>query len=140
MTNALRLAAIALTGLVLSDCGGDEANPVWKALCEASCTRAFECFPEEGSISECVSECLSGAGNEPCDRNQDALNACVAGIAMLSCEAFETGPLPFECRFVCTGGGLCEDPTCDDGNACTVDACDPATGGCIGTPVVDGIP
>jgi hypothetical protein len=134
------LAAIALAGLVLSDCGGDEANPVWKALCEASCTRAFECFPEEGSISECVSECLSGAGNEPCDRNQDALNACVAGIAMLSCEAFETGPLPFECRFVCTGGGLCEDPTCDDGNACTVDACDPATGGCIGTPVVDGIP
>ncbi len=46
----------------------------------------------------------------------------------------------------CTDGDVCADGvcasgaviTCDDGNQCTNDACDPATGTCDYTPVTDG--
>lgn len=36
------------------------------------------------------------------------------------------------------GGDLCEGVSCDDGNECTSDACDPASGECVSEPVDDG--
>jgi hypothetical protein len=38
----------------------------------------------------------------------------------------------------CVELALCDDVDCDDGNACTDDACDPASGECINEPVQDG--
>ena len=99
-------------------------------------TRGFECFPEEGSVAQCVSECLGEIGGTPCERpDQGAIDACVVEIADLSCEDLEAAFLPPVCTEVCLG---CTGPgDCNDYNECTADSCE-ADGTCTNPPVPDG--
>ena len=44
-------------------------------------------------------------------------------------------------RATCASAGVCgvaPPATCDDGNACTADVCDPAAGACLALPLADG--
>ena len=124
-----------LAALLTTSCGETAPNPVWDAICEVTCERGAQCFPEV-PYGPCVSACLSEFGDLPCDRNQSRLDECVAGIAALSCTALEEGELPAECDEVCTGP-LCEAVECDDQNDCTHDSCDPADGSCTNAPLAD---
>jgi hypothetical protein len=129
------VACGSLVAALMSGCGDQAVNPVWQALCEATCGRGFECFPDEGSIAQCMSDCLGEIGGAPCERpNQGAVDACVAEFAIFSCEALEAGDFPPVCSWVCSG---CTAPSdCDDDNECTADSCDPG-GTCINTPVAN---
>ena len=119
---------------------GAEPNEVWVAVCEATCERGLECFPEEGSVAQCVSDCLGEVGNPPCDQNDAALDACVEGIGALSCENLEFGRVPDSCAHICAGNDLCEDVTCfDDGDECTDDVCSPIDTTCRYPASADGI-
>jgi predicted outer membrane repeat protein len=132
---SLWLALLLVTG-----CGGDQGNSVWKAICDATCARGVECFPEEGSVAQCVSECLSEIGNQPCNRNDAAIEACVEGIGELSCEDLADGRLPSpSCYNVCTGNDLCANEICDDGDDCTDNVCSPIDTSCSYPPSEDGI-
>jgi hypothetical protein len=106
-------------------------------VCEGLCKRALECFPN-GTSSECVSACLSGVGNPPCERNQAALDACVAAYEVMSCDDLLSAVVPIECEYVCLGDDLCDGIDCNDGESCTQDVCDPVDGGCDYTAVEDG--
>lgn len=120
-------------------CGQAEPNEVWVAVCEATCERGFECFPEDGSVAQCVSACLGEVGNPPCDQNDAALDACVEGIGALSCEDLELGRAPDSCTNICTGNDLCDDVTCfDDGDECTDDVCSPIDATCSYPASADG--
>ncbi|MGB5630716.1 MAG: choice-of-anchor Q domain-containing protein [Woeseiaceae bacterium] len=66
------------------------------------------------------------------------MDACVAGITALSCDALEAGRLPDVCIYVCAGSQLCKDVDCDDGDECTEDVCNLADSHCDHTPVSDG--
>ena len=130
------LCVCTLGVMPMSGCGGQAVNPVWEALCDATCTRAIECVGDGNSIAECVSDCLGEIGGAPCERpNEEAVDACVAEIATLSCEALEGGDLPSVCYSICMG---CTSPSdCDDSNDCTDDSCNP-NGACTNTPVSNG--
>jgi len=139
MNRSLRISVLgALLVTLLSGCGEQAVNAVWQALCDATCTRAIECVGDGNSIAECVSDCLGEIGGAPCERpNEEAVDACVAEIATLSCEALEGGDLPSVCYSICMG---CTSPSdCDDSNACTDDSCNP-NGACTNTPVSNGTP
>jgi hypothetical protein len=125
-----------LAVLLMTSCGESAPNPVWKAICEVTCERGVQCFPEV-PYGPCVSACLSEFGGIPCEGNQTRLDECVAGIAALSCTALEEGELPAECDEVCTGA-LCEAVDCDDQNDCTDDWCSAADGSCTNDPLADG--
>ena len=91
-------------------------------------------------------KCLPGADNcackvdgdcddgKPCTVDTCVNNACVAGPA---------NGIPCEDKDLCTGSGECVDgncepgafKTCDDGDGCTADACDPASGACKNTQI-----
>ena len=120
---------------MLSGCGGDaDANPTWGAMCQAVCELGEDCF--QVPVGECVSLCLSELGNEPCKGNQEALDACVADIADLSCLVLDRGYLPESCENVC----LCQSPDdCYDGNECTAGMCDVESGACAFSQVPDGV-
>jgi len=138
--HTLRLEAIAFCAMILVACQKDTVtNPVWQAICEATCTRGVECFPVDLDYGLCVSGCLGELGGEPCEGNQTALDECVDGIGALSCTALDEGELPAVCDEVCTGP-LCEGVDCDDENECTDDACVPSDGSCSNTPVPDWTP
>ena len=130
--------SVGFAAMVLVACQEDAVNPVWQAMCEATCTRGVECFPVDLDYGPCVSACLSEFGNELCERNQTALDECVAGIGALSCTALDEGELPAVCDQVCTGP-LCEGVDCDDENECTDDTCKASDGSCSSNPVSDGI-
>jgi hypothetical protein len=132
------VSSLAFAVVLVSGCGEQAVHPVFQALCEAACGRGFECFPEEGSVAQCISECVGEVGGAPCERpDQGAVDACVAEIADLSCEDFELELLPPICSEVCSGCTGPED--CDDENECTADSCDP-DGRCTNAPVADGTP
>ena len=102
--------------LLIAACGGDGGSSVWKAICDATCARGVECFPEDGSVAQCVSECLGEIGNPPCNRNDAAIEACVEEIGELSCEDLEAGRLPSpSCFNVCSSNDLCANTMCDVG-------------------------
>ena len=124
--------------MVFVACQEDTVNPVWQAMCQAICTRGVECFPVDLDYGPCVSACLREFGDELCERNQTALDECVAGIGALSCTALDEGELPAVCDQVCTGP-LCEGVDCDDENECTDDTCKASDGSCSSNPVPDGI-
>jgi hypothetical protein len=124
-----------LAALLMKSCGEAAPNSVWNAICEVTCERGVQCFPEL-PYGTCVSLCLSEFGDLPCDRNQTRLDECVAGIAALSCTALEEGDVPAECDEVCTGA-LCETVECDDQNDCTDDSCNAADGSCTNAPLAD---
>ena len=117
MRYSVRLAVLILVLPLLQGCAPDEVNPTFQAVCEAVCRRASECFPN-GTVSECVSACLTGVGNPPCERNQAALDACVAAFETLSCADLAAAAVPTECVYVCLGDELCEGVECDDRNEC----------------------
>jgi hypothetical protein len=122
----------AVAAAFLAGCGGQGVSPAWQALCEAVCARGYECFPEDGSVEQCVSECLAEIGGLPCDVNTAAVDGCASGIGDVSCEALEFGELPDVCANICTGNNLCDGVVCeDDGDDCTENVCNPADARCI---------
>ncbi|HOU53653.1 MAG TPA: hypothetical protein PLQ97_06965 [Myxococcota bacterium] len=116
------------------------------------CTRDFcrdgRCEWESIPIEGCVSCLVSGRCD---DGNNCTLDRCVGeGYCVFECncqslcasdEDCRTGDLCSPGRCVTLRGtpGACSEtvcvtgspPSCDDGNACTQDLCDPATGGCL---------
>ena len=117
-----------------SGCGGDDAHPVWGAICNAICDRGDECFQID--VGACNSLCLSELGNLRCKANQPALDACLEGIGQLSCIEIDRGALPVSCDDVC----LCQSvDDCDEGNQCTAGMCDVDSGACSVTPVANGV-
>jgi len=127
------LFGLTVVVFVLPGCKG-ELNPVWKAVCEATCPRVEECF--ELGFDECMSTCLGELGSEPCVANEPALETCVADIPELSCMELDRGELPGSCEEIC----LCQSDTeCEDGNECTTAICNTADGRCAYTAVADGI-
>jgi len=125
MTNCLfgMIVPFVFAAALLAGCGGQGVNPAWEALCEAICARAQQCVPEDGSVAQCVSECLAEIGGLPCDVNTASVGACVAGIDELSCEGLEQGELPSVCDNVCTscaeGAGACVEGSCEAEFPCT---------------------
>jgi len=73
-----------------------------------------------------------------CDQNEAALEACVDGIAMLTCEAFDAADMPDICDNVCLGNQLCDGVMCESDDECIAAACDPATSACIYPDAPDG--
>lgn len=122
-----------------SGCGGGSGlDPTVQALCEATCTRALECFPS-GTVEECTDACVAFVGPAFCDRNQVAFEACVDGIRMQTCEQVEAGEVPALCPNVCIGDRLCDEVVCESDAECTVATCDPATGACVTSDAANGI-
>lgn len=137
MRCSVRIMAVGiLVALFLVGCeDGETANPVWKAMCEATCAQGVYCpgFPVEG----CASACLNEIGNEPCKGDVPALQACVADIEMMSCDELSRGELPESCDDVCLCQGMDD---CDDGNECTTGMCDVESGKCEVAPVPEETP
>lgn len=81
---------------------------------------------------------VQGSGPGACsDGNPCTLEMCVRGGCAL--QLILTGQACDD-HSLCTQGDVCQSntqcagtPTCSDGNACTDDACDPATGACLGS-------
>ncbi|MBZ5640981.1 MAG: hypothetical protein LAO51_19760 [Acidobacteriia bacterium] len=104
----------------------DDGNP---------CTADY-CDPMTGQCQNQPIQCDDG---DPCTFDLCQGGVCTSSvIAGSTCDDGDrctTGdscvPGPFEPP-VCQGQPV----NCDDANACTVDACDPVTGGCLHTPVV----
>ncbi|GMV39404.1 MAG: hypothetical protein AMXMBFR64_11200 [Myxococcales bacterium] len=81
----------------------------------------------------------------PDDGNPCVLDVCDASTG--ACGVTAAAGAPCDDGDLCTTGDQCAGVTClgaptqcaDDGNPCTTDACDPATGGC-GVPTAGGTP
>jgi hypothetical protein len=116
-----------------------QGNP---ACADADPCTADSCDPATGACTNTPIVCDDA---NPCTDDVCVGGACVSNpIAGAICD---DGNL-------CTTGGSCvPDPAsgiptcqtqpvnCDDANACTIDTCDPTTGGCLHTPVpVPGVP
>lgn len=99
------------------------------------CTVGDHCF-----LGSCV-----GGGTVECMLPECAGSVeCVTGLgcvpAWLPPGALCGGDTPCGGGFVCTADHVCEPSvgkSCDDGNACTTDACHPDTGACIHTLISD---
>ncbi|MCW5891687.1 MAG: DUF4215 domain-containing protein [bacterium] len=124
------------------ECGEecDDFNTVSCDGCSASC-RTEECG--NGTI-DCFEECDDGAANGTTP------SSCLAGVcevgelctpesteACIQCaEHGDCTPLG-ECGDAACIAGICtpaDPPSCDDGDACTQDSCNPAVG-CVSTPI-----
>ncbi len=80
--------------------------------------------------------------------NEDGFNGVLTVTPGPACMAGSCGNDIVECGEQCddgANGNLCDGcndscqiiavPTCNDNNACTTDSCNPATGGCVNTPI-----
>jgi len=130
----------------------DDSNP---------CT-ADSCDPQTGVQHGPVSNGVSCSDGNPCngsevctqgacatgtspvvdDANPCTIDSCdpVLGIRHLPAAAGTTCSTANGCGGAgqCDAGGQCVQPSIDDGNPCTVDACNAQTGSATHTPVVDG--
>jgi len=120
------------------DC--DDKNPCTDDSCSAvdGCVATANESPcEDGSVCTVSDVCQGGvckAGTAlPCDDNNvctddscDAVDGCVLAANISPCNDDDACTTADKCgATVCHGGAA---PNCDDGNACTVDSCVPATG------------
>lgn len=120
-----------------SDCVGDPTCPCGNGVCEGG----------ENCVT-CPEDCISGQGGT-CD-------SCFKGVCNGDCHPNKEGPECQDCApSHCCGDGTCEgletvdncaidcaclsDAECDDGNPCTIDVCDPLTGGCSSTWAACGL-
>ena len=121
-----------------ADAPVEDHSAYQRRLCDAVCQRTSECPNGDGTVPECVSECMDELQRMPCVPNQGAMDQCLDELPTFSCEDLELGRLPYACEHVCLGDFLCESRTCDDWNDCTDDSCDPTDGSCINAPLADG--
>jgi hypothetical protein len=119
----------------------------------AYCTGG-QCRPKQANGTPCTTadQCASGHCVDAVCCDSACAGLCQACSAAKkgqgsdgTCGAIASGQDPDgECpgASTCNGAGgctdLCAGVTCDDGNDCTVDSCDPATGTCAYTPIVAG--
>jgi len=137
------------------ECATQNANnPCWTYTCAKKSGCAATLFVEGASCDDnnpCTysDTCLISEGQELCtgeplpidDANPCTDDACVEGV--VSHTAIDGivcgGDSACFAQGLCVDGA-CEAPPavdCDDGDPCTIDACDPETGGCITTPAED---
>ncbi|MGB5809944.1 MAG: hypothetical protein WBG86_05400, partial [Polyangiales bacterium] len=131
-----------------NECTEDSCNPLTGA-CETSATDGavgcdFGGLPGLCSGGVCQDAMLC-AGVDCDDDNECTDEACnplngecdVSNVENgTSCDF---GGLPGQCENgACADAALCQGVTCDDGNECTSDACDPTDGQCGTTNVTDG--
>lgn len=84
------LLSLASVGCVLG-CNNGDVDSASRELCVASCEREAECVAGI-TVAECVPDCVRTMGLVLlCDRDQMAMDACIADMASLSCEALEAG-------------------------------------------------
>jgi hypothetical protein len=135
---------------VAESCSGSSASCPTDGFLRGTVCRAKtdQCDAAElcdGSVALCPDDAAKADGSR-CDDGRDCstTDSCQAG----SCEGQDTATCPVcsvdaDCddHDVCTGAercvaGACQNsrpPTCDDGNPCTSDMCDP-TAGCASVP------
>lgn len=133
----------ACLGNGLLDC--DDGN----ACTNDSCTPGQGCGSVNNTVScddgdpctlvdQCVAGVCGGSGLPDCnDGNPCTDNSCSPGFGCTSlpnavaCDDGEPCTLTDQCvAGVCVGGSLLD---CSDGDTCTVDSCDSATGACVNT-------
>src|SRR5881398_2893725 len=98
----------------------DDGNTLAGDCCSPTCQ-----FEPAGQACPSATPCLAGTtcdGAGVCGGGTPTLAACNDGNACTTADTCAGG--------VCVGGSA---PNCSDGNVCTDDACDPATG-CVNTP------
>lgn len=117
--------------------GCNDANP----CTTDTCTSGVGCVyaPSSGSACSDGSPCTQGdvcaagvcsPGKQVCPCSSDADCASLVGtscVSQLRCEAGACAPV------------LDSAATCDDGNACTADGCDPTSGSCTHVPLPNGV-
>jgi len=132
----------------------DDGNPCTDDACEpagcvgtpkagAPCDDRDPCTVED--TCDAAGSCAGGArrcdDGDPCtDDTCDASRPeapCVFRPATNACDDHDACTLSDQCRDrLCVGTPI----ACADDNACTADACDPATGACRFVPLADGAP
>jgi cysteine-rich repeat protein len=129
--------------------GCDDANPCTNDACDpqkavcvhkantAACSDGDPCTTGEA----CAAGACGGGVQVPCnDGNPCTKDSCVAatgGCASApvagACDDNDPCTTADQCAAgLCVGGAV---KACDDQNPCTADACNPATGACVSTPV-----
>jgi hypothetical protein len=107
------------------------------------CT-ADSCAPATGCTSTPIAGCAGCKSSSDCNDNSTCTtDACDPATAKCTftpkigaCDAGDPCTYGDQCQAgVCVKGVALK---CDDGNACTLDSCDPATGKCAATPVANG--
>jgi photosystem II stability/assembly factor-like uncharacterized protein len=92
------------------------------------------CDPLTGACANAPIECEDG---DPCTLDHCQAGACVSTIVTgVSCDDEDRCTTGDRCEVDPFGATVCSGvaTSCDDGNACTVDACDAVTGGCTHAP------
>ncbi len=109
----------------------------------ATCSDASKCTQGDVcSAGQCIGELIDNAKPSTtcttlnCDPKSAEIAVSYAAIGT-QCSDGDACTVADVCNAgVCKGGDL----LCNDGNSCTVDACDPATGLCASTKFADGAP
>ena len=157
-------AAPGLTDTTCVEYG--EAGSFCGAPCqfEPDCPEGFTCVAVVSTGRQVLNQCVpspedgGGAQFGACTCSARAVAAqlatvCGAKDASEACQGVrvcEAGGLtecsaPPKGEEICDGvdndcDGLTDEKTCDDDNACTVDACEPDQGGCVFSAIADGLP
>ena len=120
-------------GMQNVDGGGVDAGP---GECAGGCDDGVAC-----TADRCIDgRCLQAADNSLCGAGErcDVLSGCVPDTCETDADCGNDG---IDCNGIetCSGGSCITmaGTTCDDGDPCTADLCDPGAGGCV-TTIVDG--
>ena len=118
-------------GTSICDCLSDADCPDDHDACngEDSCQGGL-CLPAAGSVPVCAS--ISQCQLASCD---PATGQCQYKAVADGAFCTDAGPCKASAGTCQAGACQAPDVVCDDGNSCTVDACDPSTGLCVATPV-----
>lgn len=102
-----------------------------QCLADTDCASG-RCHPSLAVCVECASDAECGGGL--CDPRTFACVGCLPELPDI-CGSGACDPASLTCV-----GGCLNDAQCDDGEACTVDRCDPGEGGlgCVHDPISDG--
>lgn len=122
----------------LNPCTGDGCDPSTGCThepLEAACDDGNACTGSDACLNgSCAGRPVNCADANPCTEDGcDPGSGCTHVNASGACEDGD----------LCTAGETCQDgqcrggaaTPCDDGNPCTQDSCDPATGSCVFKPV-----
>jgi photosystem II stability/assembly factor-like uncharacterized protein len=135
----------------------EDGNPctVGSTCVNGACGVAVNCNDGNPCTTDSCNAATGGCVNSPVacdDGNPCTTDSCTAASG--HCVFTPTVGAPCNTGDLCTNGGICSttpgnptpscvgSPKCDDGNSCTADHCNPATGACSNPPILcdDGNP
>jgi uncharacterized repeat protein (TIGR01451 family) len=121
-------ACVVLPGQAVPTCQGQPKCP------DADPCTADRCDPTTGACSNPPVQCDDG---NPCTLDVCMGGSCVSSPMAGACDDGNRCTTGDTCTPGPTGQPVCSGtPTnCDDGDACTMDTCNPVTGGCLHMPI-----